>query len=139
MKILTKTIHVKTKGEDDMTDITEDVTDGIASSKLKEGIVTIFVIGSTAAITTIEYESGLRKDFSRMLARLAPSDIEYEHQKMWHDNNGHSHMRASLIGPSLTVPFCDGGLVLGTWQQLVLVEMDTKGRNREIILQIMGQ
>lgn len=139
MKVLTKTIHVKTKGEDDMTDITEDVTGGVTSSQLKEGIVTIFVVGSTAAITTIEYEPGLRKDFPRMLARLAPSDIEYEHQKMWHDNNGHSHVRASLIGPSLTVPFRDGGLVLGTWQQLVLVEMDTRGRDREIILQIMGQ
>jgi secondary thiamine-phosphate synthase enzyme len=139
MKILTKIIHVKTKGEDDMTDITEDVTDEITSSQLKEGIVTIFVVGSTAAITTIEYEPGLRKDFPRMLARLAPSDIIYEHQKMWHDNNGHSHVRASLVGPSLTVPFRDGSLALGTWQQLVLVEMDTKGRDREIILQIMGQ
>lgn len=139
MKIFTKTIHVKTKGEDDMVDITEDVTDWITSSKLKEGMVTIFVVGSTAAITTIEYEPGLRKDFPRMLARIAPSDIEYEHQKMWHDNNGHSHVRASLLGPSLTVPFCDGTLTLGTWQQLVLIEMDTRARDREIILQVMGQ
>jgi len=139
MIILTKTIHVKTKGESELIDITEDVTNWITSSKIKEGIVTIFVVGSTAAITTIEYEPGLLKDFPRMLARLAPSDIEYEHQRMWHDNNGHSHVRASLVGPSLTVPIHDGMFTLGTWQQLVLVEMDIRGRDREIILQIMGQ
>ena len=139
MIIFTKTIHVKTKGESDMVDITEDVSNWITSSKIKEGIVTIFVVGSTAAITTIEYEPGLRKDFPRMLARLAPSDIEYEHQRMWHDNNGHSHVRASLVGPSLTVPIHDGMFTLGTWQQLVLVEMDIRGRDSEIILQIMGQ
>jgi len=139
MIILTKTIHVKTKGESDLVDITEAVTNWITSSKIKEGIVTIFIVGSTAAITTIEYEPGLLKDFPRMLARLAPSDIEYEHQRMWHDNNGHSHVRASLVGPSLTVPIHDGMFTLGTWQQLVLVEMDIRGRDREIILQIMGQ
>lgn len=139
MKIFTKTINVKTTGEDDIVDITGDVADGITSSKFKEGIVTIFVVGSTAGITTLEYEPGLKKDFPRMLERVAPSDIEYEHQKMWHDNNGHSHVRASLVGPCLTVPFRDGSLSLGTWQQLVLVEMDTRGRDREIILQMMGQ
>lgn len=139
MKVLTKTIHIKTKGQDDMMDITENVSDTISSSQIKQGIVTIFVVGSTAAITTIEYEPGLRKDFPKMLERIAPSDMEYDHQKMWHDNNGHSHVRASLIGPSLTVPFHDGNMVLGTWQQLVLVEMDIRGRDREIILQIMGQ
>lgn len=139
MKVLTKTIHVKTKGQDDMIDMTENVSEVISASQIKQGIVTMFVVGSTAAITTIEYEPGLRKDFPKMLERIAPSDIEYDHQKMWHDNNGHSHIRASLIGPSLTVPFDNGNLMLGTWQQLVVVEMDTRGRDREIILQIIGQ
>ena len=139
MKVLTKTIHVKTKGQDDMIDMTENVSEVISSSQIKQGIVTMFVVGSTAAITTIEYEPGLRKDFPKMLERIAPPDIEYDHQKMWHDNNGHSHIRASLIGPSLTVPFDNGNLMLGTWQQLVVVEMDTRGRDREIILQIIGQ
>jgi secondary thiamine-phosphate synthase enzyme len=138
MKILTNTIHLKTTGDDDMVDITEDVAGVITKSNLKKGIVTIFVVGSTVAITTIEYERGLKRDYTRMLARVDPSDIECEHQKIWHDNNGHSHVRASLIGPSLTVPFLDGSLNMGTWQQLVL-EMDTRGRDREIILQIMGQ
>lgn len=139
MKVLTKTIHVKTKGQDDMINMTENVSGVISSSQIKQGIVTMFVVGSTAAITTIEYEPGLQKDFPKMLERIAPSDIEYDHQKMWHDDNGHSHIRASLIGPSLTVPFDDGNLMLGTWQQLVLVEMDTRGRDRAIILQIIGQ
>lgn len=139
MTVLTKKIHVITRGQDDMIDLTGNVSEFVSSSGIRQGIVTMFVVGSTAAITTIEYEPGLRKDFPKMLERITPSDIEYDHQKMWHDNNGHSHIRASLVGPSLTVPFDDGNLMLGTWQQLVLVEMDTRGREREIILQIIGQ
>jgi secondary thiamine-phosphate synthase enzyme len=139
MKIITKTIKVNTKGENDMIDITDEVSLTIKSSKVRDGIVTIFVIGSTAAITTIEYEPGLREDFPRMLGRIAPKNIEYNHQKMWHDGNGHSHVRASLIGPSLTIPLKDGDLTLGTWQQLVLVEMDIRNRQREIVLQIVGE
>jgi secondary thiamine-phosphate synthase enzyme len=122
-----------------MIDITKSTSKAIEGSKLKNGIVTIFVAGSTAAVTTIEYEPGLRTDFPNMLSRIVPKNIEYEHDKTWHDGNGHSHVRASLVGPSLTIPFKDGRLLLGTWQQIVLVEMDIRQREREIILQIMGE
>jgi secondary thiamine-phosphate synthase enzyme len=121
-----------------MIDITESTCKAIADSKLEQGIVTIFVAGSTATVTTIEYEPGLKTDFPEMLSRVAPKNIEYEHDKTWHDGNGHSHVRASLVGPSLTVPFKDGRLLLGTWQQIVVVEMDIRQRERKIILQIMG-
>ncbi|AFU60285.1 hypothetical protein with uncharacterized protein family UPF0047 [Candidatus Nitrososphaera gargensis Ga9.2] len=117
-------------GENDMIDITDRVADAIKDGGIKDGIVTIFVSGSTAAVATIEYEPGLRKDFPAMLDRVAPKAIEYEHDNTWHDGNGHSHVRASLIGPSLTVPFKDKRLMLGTWQQIVLMEMDTRARAR---------
>ena len=139
MNVITKTTHIKTRGENDMIDITGQTSKAVEESKLKDGIVTVFVSGSTAAITTIEYEPGLTQDFPRMLSRIAPIDIEYEHDNTWHDGNGHSHVRASLIGPSLTIPFKDGDLILGTWQQIVLLETDTRHRERKIILQIIGQ
>lgn len=126
-------------GENDMLDITRQTDESIKASGLQDGIVTIFVSGSTASITTIEYEVGLKKDFPKMLARIAPSEIEYEHDNTWHDGNGHSHVRASLIGPSLTVPFKNKSLMLGTWQQIVLLEMDTRQRERKIVLQIIGK
>ena len=122
-----------------MIDITRSTCKAIEDSKLEQGIVTIFVSGSTAAITTIEYEPGLKTDFPKMLSTIAPKNIEYEHNKTWHDGNGHSHVRASLVGPSLTIPFKDGRLLLGTWQQIVVVEMDTRERERKIILQIMDE
>lgn len=122
-----------------MIDITRSTCKAIEDSKLEQGIVTIFVAGSTAAVTTIEYEPGLRTDFPKILSRIAPNNIEYEHDKTWHDRNGHSHVRASLVGPSLTIPFKDGRLLLGTWQQIVVVEMDVRQRERKIILQIMGE
>jgi secondary thiamine-phosphate synthase enzyme len=139
MTIVTESVQITSRGENDMIDITKSTSKAIEGSKLKNGIVTIFVAGSTAAVTTIEYEPGLRTDFPKMLSRIVPKNIEYEHDKTWHDGNGHSHVRASLVGPSLTVPFKDGRLLLGTWQQIVLVEMDTRQREREIILQIMGE
>ena len=139
MNVITKTTRIKTRGENDMIDITGQTSKAVEESKLKDGIVTVFVSGSTAAITTIEYEPGLTQDFSRMLSRIAPIDIEYEHDNTWHDGNGHSHVRASLIGPSLTIPFKDGDLILGTWQQIVLLETYTRHRERKIILQIIGQ
>ena len=126
-------------GENEMIDITRQTDGAIKESKLQDGVVVIFVSGSTAAVTTIEYEPGLKKDFPKMLARLAPSDIEYEHDITWHDGNGHSHVRASLIGPSLAVPFKKGRLMLGVWQQIVLLEMDTRGRERNIVLQMIGE
>jgi secondary thiamine-phosphate synthase enzyme len=139
MAIVTKTIQIKSRGEDDVIDITEPTSKAIKESNLKNGIATVFVSGSTAAITTIEYEPGLRNDFPKMLNRIIPRDIEYEHDKTWNDGNGHSHVRASLVGPSLTIPFKDRTLMLGTWQQVVLLEMDTRQRERQVILQIIGE
>ena len=139
MAIVTKNIQVKSRGEDDVIDITQPTLKAIKESNLKNEIVTVFVSGSTAAITTIEYEPGLRNDFPKMLNRIIPRDIEYEHDKTWNDGNGHSHVRASLVGPSLTIPFKDGTLLLGTWQQVVLLEMDTRQRERDVILQIIGE
>jgi secondary thiamine-phosphate synthase enzyme len=139
MPVNTKIITVISNGENEMIDITGQTDGAIRESKLQDGVVVIFVSGSTAAVTTIEYEPGLKKDFPKMLGRLAPSDIEYEHDDTWHDGNGHSHVRASLIGPSLTVPFKKGRLMLGVWQQIVLLEMDTRGRERNIVLQMIGE
>jgi secondary thiamine-phosphate synthase enzyme len=139
MSVITKVITVSSNGEGDMIDITRQTDESIKASGLQDGIVTIFVPGSTASITTIEYEVGLKKDFPKMLARIAPSEIEYEHDNTWHDGNGHSHVRASLIGPSLTVPFKNKSLMLGTWQQIILLEMDTRPRERKVVLQIIGE
>ena len=139
MSVITKVITVSSSGEGDMIDMTRQTDESIKASGLQDGIVTIFVSGSTASITTIEYEVGLKKDFPKMLARIAPSEIEYEHDNTWHDGNGHSHVRASLVGPSLTVPFKNKSLMLGTWQQIVLLEMDTRPRERKIVLQIVGE
>ena len=139
MSVLTKIITVTSNGENDMIDITRQTDEAIKGSGLQDGIVAIFVSGSTATITTIEYEVGLKKDFPKMLTRIAPSEIKYEHDNTWHDGNGHSHVRASLIGPSLTVPFKDKNLMLGTWQQIVLLEMDVRPRKRKIVLQMIGE
>ena len=139
MSIITKTIAISSNGENHMIDITLETSEAVKTSRLKDGIVTIFVAGSTAAVTTIEYEPGLKKDFPKMLARIAPKEIEYEHDNTWHDGNGHSHVRASLVGPSLTVPFKNGSLMLGTWQQIVVLEMDIRPRGRNIILQMIGE
>ncbi|HLN34310.1 MAG TPA: secondary thiamine-phosphate synthase enzyme YjbQ [Nitrososphaeraceae archaeon] len=136
--IVTKYITLSSRGENDIIDITSNVNKILLESQMKNGIVTLFVVGSTAAVTTIEYEPGLRKDFPRMLERIASKDIEYEHDNTWHDGNGHAHVRASLIGPSLTVPFVDGKFTLGTWQQIVFLELDTRSRNRKIVVQLIG-
>lgn len=139
MKVVSDTIKLQTQGEGDMIDMTSQLSDIVKESKIKNGTVTIFVSGSTAAVTTIEYESGLIHDFPEMLSRIVPKDLEYEHDNTWHDGNGHSHVRSSLIGPNITIPIIHGKLTLGTWQQVVLLEMDTRSRNRTVILQIMGQ
>ena len=133
MPVVTKIIVVSSNGENHMIDITRQTDEAIKASKLQDGIVIIFLSGSTAAVTTIEYEPGLKKDFPEMLARIAPEELEYEHDNTWHDGNGHSHVRASLVGPSLTVPFNNKSLMLGTWQQIVLLEMDTRPRERKIV------
>ncbi len=139
MTVLTKRIQIKSKGEMDIIDITDKTSQAIKESKIKNGLVTVFVSGSTAAVTTIEYEPGLRYDFPEMLSRVAPKDIEYKHDNTWHDGNGHSHVRASLIGPSLTIPIVEGNMSLGTWQQIVFLEMDTRPRDRNLILQLIGE
>jgi secondary thiamine-phosphate synthase enzyme len=139
MKVVSDTIKLQTEGEGDMIDMTSQLSNIVKESKIKNGTVTIFVLGSTAAVTTIEYESGLIHDFPVMLSRIVPKGIEYEHDNTWHDGNGHSHVRSSLIGPSMTIPIIHGKLTLGTWQQVVLLEMDTRSRNRTVILQIMGK
>jgi secondary thiamine-phosphate synthase enzyme len=134
----TQQIRVNTRANTDLVDITSAVSKAIQRSKIKDGIVVIFIPGSTASISTIEYEPNLIKDVDRALERLAPSDIEYEHHKTWGDENGVSHVRATLQGPSLTVPFKGSELLLGTWQQIVLMDFDTRARDRKIILQIIG-
>jgi len=139
MKVFSERIDLKTRGEVDMVDITSKVESVVENRQIKNGIATIFVPGSTASVTTIEYEPGLLTDFPALLEKIAPRNAAYEHEKRWHDGNGHSHVRASLIGPSLTVPIKDGKLTLGTWQQLVLVELDTRSRSRELIVQIIGE
>jgi secondary thiamine-phosphate synthase enzyme len=139
MGVTSKTLTLRTRGEGDMQDLTEAVGGVVGASGLTRGIATVFVVGSTAALTTIEYEPGLVRDFPAMLDRLIPKAVDYEHQRRWHDDNGHSHVRAALVGPSLTVPFREGRLTLGTWQQIVLVELDIRARNREVIVQLLGE
>jgi len=139
MAIVTKHLTVRTRGETDMVDLTEEVERAVKQTNLNNGVVTIFVQGSTGALTTIEYEPGLLRDFPAMLERVASKSIEYEHERRWHDGNGHSHVRASLLGPSLTVPFTEGKLTLGTWQQIVFVELDIRSRSRDLVLQIIGE
>jgi len=136
--IVTNYITLTSEAENDIINITNDVERILIESHLKNGILTLFIVGSTAAITTIEYEPGLKKDFPRLLERIAPKEIEYEHDNTWHDGNGHAHVRASLIGPSLTIPFINGQISLGTWQQIVFVELDTRGRERKIVVQLIG-
>ncbi len=139
MAVITKQIKISSKSENDIINITEQVADAISESGISNGTITVFVSGSTGAITTIEYEPGLVKDFPEMLSRIAPDDINYEHEQRWHDGNGRSHVKASLVGPSLTVPFKDGQLLLGTWQQIVFLELDTRARARTLVLQIIGE
>jgi secondary thiamine-phosphate synthase enzyme len=139
MNVVTKVVQLRSSKENDIIDVTKQTSDALRESRLNNGIINVFVAGSTAAITTIEYEPGLRHDFPKMLSRIAPKDIQYRHDETWHDGNGHSHVRASLVGPSLTVPFSNGVLILGTWQQIVMLEMDTKPRERVLTMQILGE
>ncbi len=139
MAVFTESISYKTKGEGDIVDLTGDAAAVVTKSGVENGIVIIFVPGSTAGITTIEYEDGLIRDFPAMLERIAPRDTEYLHEKRWRDGNGRSHVKASLLKPDLTVPFVRGELITGTWQQIVLVELDIRSRVREVIYQVLGE
>ena len=137
--VVTKKISLQTKGNCDIIDITPQVEQQVAETDINSGTATLFVAGSTAGITTIEFESGLLSDFKGMWERNAPRDIPYDHDRRWGDGNGYSHVRASLLGASLVVPFNNKRLTVGTWQQIVVVDFDNRPRSREIILQIMGE
>ena len=137
--VVTDRIQLRTHGDCDVVDITSEVAQVLAGGRLEAGTVTIFVPGSTGGVTTVEYESGLVADLKALFDRLVPRDMDYRHNLRWGDGNGHSHVRASLLGASLTVPFARRSLILGTWQQIVVVDFDNRPRARELVLQIMGE
>jgi secondary thiamine-phosphate synthase enzyme len=132
-------IQFSTKGENDMKDITEDIQTIISNSSLNNGILCVFVPGSTGSLTTIEFEPGLQKDFPQAMNKIAPKDQYYAHHETWHDDNGRSHVKASIMGPSITLPFHQGKLIHGTWQQITFIDFDTRPRNRRVIVQLIGE
>lgn len=138
MPVHTTTLEFSTHGDSDIIDITQRVQEEVGKSPLANGLVTLFVPGSTGGVITLEFEPGLVSDLKEAFERWAPRDLTYRHEQAWRDDNGHSHVRASLIGPTLSVPFNDGRLTLGTWQQIAFVDFDSRPRNRVLILQIVG-
>ncbi|MEA1893619.1 MAG: secondary thiamine-phosphate synthase enzyme YjbQ [Euryarchaeota archaeon] len=136
--VSTHYLSFSTGGNADIIDITDDVSDAISNSGLSDGTATIFAPGATGAVTTIECESGLISDLKDMLERIAPQNIEYAHNLKWGDGNGHSHVRAALLGPSLSVPFSGGRMQLGTWQQIIFIDLDNRPRDRKLVVQIVG-
>ncbi len=139
MTVITKNLTFHTKGNCDIIDITSEVGKEVERAVVSNGTVTLFVSGSTAGLTTIEYEPRLLEDFQNMFGRVIPADIPYEHNRTWGDGNGHSHVRASLLGASLTIPFTNKKMALGTWQQVVFIDFDNRPRSRQLVLQIMGE
>jgi secondary thiamine-phosphate synthase enzyme len=139
MKVITKEINFATNGEGDVIDVTPQVEKLLKETNFKDGIVSCFIHGSTAGITTIEYEPGLKKDLPKILEKLIPKSANYNHNLTWGDGNGYAHLRHALIGPSLAIPFKDKKLILGTWQQIVFLEFDNRKRNRRLILQFIGE
>ncbi len=137
--VKTEEIKFNSKGYCHIVDITGQVNDKIKSSGINSGTVTIFTPSATTGLTTIEYEPGLLQDMPEFMEKILPSDVPYKHDETWHDGNGFSHMRAALIGPDITVPFSDGRMHLGTWQQIVFMDFDNRNRSRRLILQIMGE
>ncbi|MDY6911410.1 MAG: secondary thiamine-phosphate synthase enzyme YjbQ [Chloroflexota bacterium] len=137
--VTSKRIQIKSGGNCEIIDITQEISRTISESDCKDGIVTVFVAGSTAGVTTVEYEPGLVSDLQAAFERLAPQGIPYGHDQRWGDGNGHSHVRASLLGASLVIPFTAGQPELGTWQQIVVIDFDNRPRTRPVILQIMGE
>lgn len=137
--VVTHRHEIPTRAQGESHDITDLVAAAIAQSTCTGGLATVFVVGSTAGVTTIEYEPGAIADLNRMFEHVAPRDADYRHHLRWGDDNGSSHVRAALLGPSLTVPFAAGALLLGTWQQIMLIEFDTRPRKREIVIQIIGE
>ena len=138
--VKTEQIQVRTRGNNHVINITDEVARVVSGSGLTAGVVTVFNVGSTAGITTTEFEPGLANhDIEAAFERIAPANGRYEHEETWHDDNGHSHVRASLLGPSLSVPLVGGRLTLGTWQQIILVDFDTRSRTRTVVCQIVGE
>lgn len=139
MTVEKRTIQLQTEGHADVLDITAQVARAVRDSTLQDGIATVFCPSATSALTTLEYESGCVSDLRRLFDEIVDPQRHYAHNARWHDGNGHSHVRAALLGPSLTVPFIDGRLTLGTWQQIIYVDFDNRSRQRELIVQIMGE
>ncbi len=139
MKIVTSELPFKTTGQTDIINITREVQEEVLQSGVQDGSIMLFISGSTAALTTIEFESGVVNDLKKAIDRIAPRDIPYEHDRRWGDGNGFSHVRASLLGPSLSIPLMGGRLFLGTWQQVVLLDFDNRPRSRRVTVQIMGK
>jgi secondary thiamine-phosphate synthase enzyme len=139
MHITSHTEQIRTKGRDDCIDITDAVQDAVQTAKIRQGQATVFVTGSTAGVTTIEYEPGLVRDLKEAVQRLFPESLRYAHHESGGDDNGFSHLRASFIGPSLTVPIAEGRLQLGTWQQIVLIDFDVRPRTRSYLIQLIGE
>src|SRR5512142_3163029 len=137
--VKTTTISLNTRGNADVHDVTDQVSQAVRKSGLKAGTATLFCASSTSALTTIEYESGCLADLRRLFDEIIPSDREYAHNARWGDGNGHSHIRAALLGASLTIPFVDGEMTLGTWQQIIHVDFDTRPRQRQLVVQLMGE
>ncbi len=137
--VITRTIQLRTRGDADMLDITQEVAREVGSSGVNSGIVTIFAPSATSGLTTIEYESGALADLKQVFDEVVPENRDYRHNLRWGDGNGHSHVRAALLGPSLTVPFSGGRLLLGTWQHVTYIDFDNRPRRRELILQILGE
>ena len=136
--VITKKIKLNTKGDTDIIDITHQVASAVSKSDIANGIATVFVSGSTGGLTTVEYEPGLIQDLKDFFEKIAPKNGNYQHNMRWHDGNGYAHIRASFLGPSITVPFNNKELLLGTWQQIIFIDFDNRPRSREIIVQIIG-
>lgn len=139
MRVVTDYVSLSTRGHTDIVDITSEVSTILRKHEMKNGTLTVFVPGSTAGISSIEYEPGLIQDLPEAFEKFAPVNFSYQHDKTWGDGNGYAHVRAALLGASFTVPFKDGRLLLGTWQQIVLIDFDNRSRQREIVIQIMGE
>lgn len=139
MRMITDRVGISTKGHTDIVDITGGISEALDRSGLKRGTITVFVSGSTAGVTTIEYEPGLVRDLPEAFEKFAPAGKTYHHDAAWGDGNGYAHVRAAVLGCSLTVPFEDGKMMLGTWQQIVVIDFDNRSRNRQIVLQMMGE
>ena len=139
MRVFQREVHIKTRGEGDIVDITDLVEGVVEESGIRDGVAHIFAIGSTAAISTMEYDPGLKEDLPNALERIAPKNVEYKHHLRWGDYNGHSHVRATILGPSLSVPVRGGSLVLGTWQQIIFIELDVRSRSRRFMVTVMGE